>query len=137
MAVEVELEPDRRPGGHAEVAQAEHRVDEVEVVVEALPVLVFEEGLAAELVMPGLKRRAPLHGREDVDQSGMPPPLFQDLLNPVLLADVMVAEEFDCQPVVRSELLGVATNLIAERLGELGVVEDADLVIEEIPCSGL
>ena len=126
VAVEVELEPERRPGRHAEVAQAEHGVDEVEVVVQALPVLVPEEGLAGRLVVPGLVGRAGLHGREDMDQSGMTSALFQDLLNPVFLADVAVAEELDGQPVVRGELFGMVADLIAERFGELGVVEDAD-----------
>jgi len=43
----------------------------------------------------------------------------KDLLDPVLLADVMVAEEFDDQPVVRREFLGVAADPIAERLDEI------------------
>ena len=105
--------------------------------MQALPVLVPEEGLAGRLVVPGLVGRAGLHGREDMDQSGMTSALFQNLLNPVFLADVAVTEELDAQAVVRGEFLGVAADLIAERLGELGVVEDADLVIEEVACSSL
>lgn len=45
-AVAVELETEGRPGGHPEIAQAELGVEEVEVVVEALPVLVAQGGLA-------------------------------------------------------------------------------------------
>src|SRR3954469_23525680 len=67
-----------------------------------------------------------------MDQSGMTSALFQDLLDPVFLADVAVAEELDGQPVVRGELLGMVADLIPERRGELGVVEDADLVVEEV-----
>ena len=137
VAVEGELEPEWCPGRHTEVAQAEHRVDEVEVVVEALPVLGLEEGLAGRLVVPGLEGRTRLHGRDDVDQSGMSSPPVQDLLDAVLLADVMVAEELDGQPVLRGECLGVAADLIAERFGEPGVVEDADLVLEEVARGGL
>ena len=36
VAVAIELQPERRPGGHAQVAQAEDFVDEVEVVMQAL-----------------------------------------------------------------------------------------------------
>ncbi len=87
--------------------------------MEALPVLVLEAGLAGRLVVPGLEGRARLHGREDVDQPGMTASERKDLLDPVLLADVMVAEEFDDQPVVRREFLGVAADPIAERLDEI------------------
>jgi hypothetical protein len=63
--------------------------------------------------------------------------LFEDLLDPVFLADVMVAEELDGQSRVRRQFLGMAAELIAERFGELGVIEDADVVIEEIASGGL
>src|SRR3954447_22484376 len=72
-----------------------------------------------------------------MDQSGMTSALFSDLLYPVFLADVAVAEELDGQAVVRGEFLGMAADLIAERLGELGVVEDADLAVEEVARGGL
>ena len=45
VPVEIELEAEWRPGGHAQVAQPQRRVDEVEVVVEALCVFVSEKSL--------------------------------------------------------------------------------------------
>jgi hypothetical protein len=63
--------------------------------------------------------------------------LCEDLLDLVLLADVAVAEELDGKPVIRGKLLGVATDLVPDRLGELGVVEDADLVVDQVACGGV
>ena len=57
VAIAVELQAERRPGGHAQVAQAELFVDEIEVVMQALTQLRAKEGLAAGLVVPGLLAR--------------------------------------------------------------------------------
>ena len=72
-----------------------------------------------------------------MDQPGVAAPMCKDLLDLVLLADVVVAEELDGQPVIRGELLGVATDPVPERLGELGVIEDADRVVEQVACGGV
>jgi len=61
----------------------------------------------------------------------------EDLLDQVLFAGVTGAEELDGQPMVGRQFLGVAADLIAERLGEPGVVKDADLVVEEVARGGL
>jgi hypothetical protein len=58
--------------------------------------------------------------------------LFQDFLNPIFLADVAVPEELDGQPLAGRQFLGTVADLIAERFGELGLVEDADLVVEAV-----
>jgi hypothetical protein len=56
----------------------------------------------------------------------------EDLLDQVLFAGITGAEELDGQPRVGCQSLGMAADRIAERLGELGGVEEADLVVEEV-----
>jgi len=46
MAVHVELQPKRSPGRHAEIAQAEIGIDEVEIVEQALARIVLHKRLA-------------------------------------------------------------------------------------------
>jgi len=87
MAVEVDLQAKRRPGRHPQVAQPELRVDEVEVVVQALARGRLEEGLAARLVVPGAIGGTALHGREDVHQAGGVATLGENPLDAILLAE--------------------------------------------------
>ena len=108
MAIEVDLQPERRPGRNAHVAQPELLVDEVEVVMQALPGGRLEEGSMGGLVVPRLIRRARLHGREDVDQTRMVTALGEDLLDPRLLAECLeLADELDLQARLSGEPLGV------------------------------
>jgi hypothetical protein len=53
VAVEVDLQAKRRPGRHAHVAQAELRVDEVEVVVQALAAVGLEASCRSTLSCQG------------------------------------------------------------------------------------
>ena len=133
VAVEVDLQAKRRPGRHPHVAQAELRVDEVEVVVQALAADRLEEGLAARLVVPGAIGGTGLHGREDVHQTGMIAALGEDLLDPILLAERLeLADELDLQPGLGGQALGVGADLIAQRLGPAGIVEQADVARSEV-----
>ena len=108
VTIEVDLQPERCPGRNTHVAQAELLVDEVEVVMQALPGGGPEEGAMGGLVVPRLIRRARLHGREDVDQPRMVSALGEDLLDPRLLAECLeLADKFDLQPRLGGEPLGV------------------------------
>jgi len=127
VPVAVELEPERRPGGHSEVAEPQFPVDEVEVVMEALGLGGPEERLPAPLVVPRLERRTRLHRREDVHQAGMVPAGGEQLLDPVLLAEGLAPDELDREPVRCRQPLRVGAELLAKRLGESRVVEQADL----------
>ena len=70
VSVEIHLQAKRRPRGYPYVAQPEDLVDEVEVVMQALARRGLESGALRVLVVPGTKRRAGLHGREDVRRCG-------------------------------------------------------------------
>jgi len=128
VAVEVDLQAEGAPRGHADVAKAELRVDEVEVVVEATAGPELEERLVGVLVVPGPVRRAGLHRREDVDQARVVTATIEHLLDEALLADLGGRHELDLDAVLVGEPLGVLADLVAQRLGVPGVVEDADLV---------
>jgi hypothetical protein len=127
VVVEVELKPERRPSRYPQVAQAQLLINEIEVVVQALRISGLEVGHARLLVVPGLERRTRLHGREDVDQTRVVAPFAEDLLDPLLFTEVALANELDLQTVVLRQALGVGPDLVAQRLGELGEVEDAHL----------
>jgi hypothetical protein len=62
VAIEIELEPKRAPGGNPKVAEPELFVDEVEVIVEALAGIMFQEPLSRRFVVPGSVAGACLHG---------------------------------------------------------------------------
>ena len=56
VAVEVELHAEGAPSGYPHITQAELLIDEIEVVVQTLPVIGFEEGSVRFLIMPRLCR---------------------------------------------------------------------------------
>ncbi len=112
-----ELEPERGPGGHPQVAEAQGGIDEVEVVMQALGLGGLEESLPAPLIVPRLEGRARFHRREDMDQPGVVAPLGEELLDSILLPEVLPADELDLQPLLTGQALGVAAELVPERPG--------------------
>ena len=52
MTVEIDLQTKRAPRGNTDVDKTEHGVDKVEIVVQALARIVFEESLVRFFVMP-------------------------------------------------------------------------------------
>ena len=132
VAVEVDLQPERGLGRNAHVAQTELLVDEVELEMQALAGGGLEKRAMGGLVVPRLIRRAGLHGREDVDQTGVVSAFGEDLFDPRFLAERLeLADELDLQPRLGGEPLGILAQLFAQRRGPLGIVEDTDLVITE------
>ncbi len=62
----------------------------------------------------------------------MIPPLGQDLLDAVFVADIALAEKLDLDSVVGRQPLGILAKLVAERLGEFRIVEDPNLALVQI-----
>jgi hypothetical protein len=91
VAVKIDLQAERCPGGHPNVTQPKRLVDKVEVVVQAFPRGGFQQGMAFTLVIPGAIRSAGFHGREDMDQAGVITPFGKDRLDSVFLAKGVVA----------------------------------------------
>src|ERR1700677_4580146 len=97
--------------------------------MQALAAVGLEKRPAGVLVMPGLVGIARLQGGKNMNQARMLPAPPQNLSDPVLLAEVGLAEVIHRDAGVGGQTLGVVPHLIGQRLGELGIVEDADLVM--------
>jgi hypothetical protein len=69
-----------------------------------------------------------------VHQAGVIASLAHDGLNAIFLAEgVEATNELNSETVIGGEALGVGSNLLAERLGELpGVVENADALAMQV-----
>jgi hypothetical protein len=132
MAVEIDLKTKRRPGWNAKIAQSQLGVDEIEVIMQAFPVVKLEKGFVGVLVMPGRKAGAGFHGRKDVDQTGMVSSLGQNLLNPLFLSKVLFADEIDRKTVLGRKGFGVLSDLFPQGLCPAGVVKDPDPVTDQI-----
>ena len=126
VPVEVELKAKGRPGRYPQVAEAEPAIDKVEVVVQTSRITRPEVGLPGFLVVPGPEGATPLHGREDMDQAGVISAFTEKLLDTGFLAKVPAANEFDGQTILGRQALGVLPDLLAQGLGEVGVVEDPE-----------
>ena len=134
VAVAVELQAERRPGRHAQIDQAEFGVHEVEVVVQALAAVRPDEGLVRLLVVPGLVGVAGFHGRDDVHQARDVATLRKHARDHIFLADMRLADVLDLTPPASaaSDARSLA-HAIAQRLGEVRVVEDADALALRYP----
>ena len=134
MAIQADLQTAGQPWRHPHVTQTEFFVDEVEVIVQAFAVVGNQVSLSGLFVVPWLVCRAGLHRREDAHQSRVLSAFLQQFLHPVLFAEVPLADEFDFNTRPGCHLLGVLPNPVAERLGELWIVEDPDLSFKQQRC---
>jgi len=133
VAVAVEMQAEWRPRWHPQIAQAELRIKDVEVVVQALAVFVAQRGLAGRLVVPRREGGAGFHRREDVDQPRLVAACVQERTDAVFLAEgVGRANELNLQAVFAGKSLGVVPDLLAQGLGEARIVEQADAVAAQI-----
>src|SRR5712691_10756749 len=133
VAIAIHLEPERTPSRHAHVAQPQIRVDPIDVVVQAFAIVRFQVGLVRLFVMPRFVGAAGLHYRQNAHQSRLFPTLLQHLLDPLLLAKLLLASnKLDFHAVFGSDALHVFPNGVSQRLCPPGVVEDADLVLIKI-----
>ena len=131
VAIEVNLQAAGQPRRHPHVAQAELLVDEVEVVMQAFPVIRHEVRFAGLFVVPWLVRRTGLHRREDAHQAGLLASLGEDVFHTVFLPEVPFTYELDLDACFRRHLFGILPNPVPVRLGKLRVVENPDLPFEQ------
>src|SRR5580704_2762005 len=125
MAVAIELQPERTPGRHPQMDQSQLCVHEVEIVVQTFAAVGPQKALAGRLVVPGLVAVAGLHGRDHMHQAGMIPPLGQYLGDHLFLANVALGDVLDRNPSLARNRRSPLTHPIAQRHGELRVVENA------------
>ena len=113
------------------MAQAQVLVHEIEIIVQALAVIGNQVCLTCLLVVPWLVRRARLHGGKNAHQSRLLAPTGQNLVHPVFLPEVPLADEFDLDTGFSRHLLRVLANPVPERLGELRIVKDPNPSLEQ------
>ena len=134
MPVTADLQPAGQPGRHPHMAQAELLVHEIELVMQTLAVIGKQIRLSGLFVVPRLVGGAGLHRREDAHQPHLLPSFRQRLLHPIFLAEVPLADKLDLDASLRRHLFGVLPNPVPERLGELRVIEDANLPLKQERC---
>ena len=134
VAIAVEQQAKRRPGGHAQAAQAaqaELSVEEIEVAVQvqALTQLRANEGLAAGLLVPALVARAAFYRGDDGYQARRVIARTTHPRQEFFLAVVPLIDLLDLNVGGRSHLLSPLPDTSPQRLGKLRAVVDADAVL--------
>lgn len=79
--------------------------------MQALPLGGPQTGPARLLIVTGPVPGTALHGGMDMDHAGPVVPTAQDLLNELLLASVVVADELDLSARLGCQALGVLDEL--------------------------
>lgn len=131
MTVEIELETKRRPGRHTQITETQFGVDEIKVVMQAFAAIMLEKGSAGLFVMPGFIAGAGFHGREDMDKAGLRAAFSDNLLDALLLAKILFANEVYGKAVLTGNLFGIVPNLLPKRHCPLGIVKYADVVLPQ------
>ncbi len=134
VPVAVELQPKRAPRRHPQITQPHHRIDEVEVVVQALARVGLEKRPAARLVVPGLVARASLHRRNHMHQSRMIAAPRDHLRYHVLLADMRLGKVLDLNPCCRDQFRRAGPDRVAQRLGKARIIENPNAARRKKAC---
>jgi len=132
VRVEIELQPKGTPSRDAQIAQSQLFVQEVEIVGHTFAGVRFQIGFAGHFVMPRTIRSTAFHRAKDMHQAWLFAALVQDFLNPGFLAKILIAHKFDLYSVGLRQRFGILSNPLAQRLGKLGIVEDANALLIQI-----
>jgi hypothetical protein len=127
MSVAIELQAERAPSRHPQIDQAQLRVDEVEVIMQAFAAVRPQEGAMRAFVVPGLVAVTGFHRRDEMHQAGMVATDGKDLGDDVLLTDMALANMFDGHASSTGQFGSPVADAIAERFSKSRIVEDADL----------
>src|SRR5580692_1070526 len=127
MSVAIELQAERAPSRYPQIDQAQLRVDEVEVIMQAFAAVRPQEGAMRAFVVPGLVAVTGFHRRDEMHQAGMVATDGKDLGDDVLLADMALANMFDGHASSTGQFGSSVADAIAERFSKSRIVEDADL----------
>ena len=131
MAVAVELQPERSPCGHSQIAQSQLRRNEVEVIMQTPAGDRLEMSFVGFLVMPRFITSTRFHRREYMHQPWMRAALFYNLLDTLFFAEFLFAEKFDFQTIFLCQAFGICANLISQRLSPFSVIEYTNVFCSE------
>ena len=126
MSIAIELESERGPGRHTQIAEAIFFVDEIEIVMEAAPRVIFEKCFVRFLVVPWLEGSTCLHGGKNMDESRVVTAFRDDFFNPLFLPEVPLEDELDLESIVTGHGPGAFINHISHGRGPLLKIENPD-----------
>lgn len=133
VAVEIKLQTKRSPGRHTQITQSQCRVNEIEVIMQALGVVVSEICFMRFFVVPRFISGAGLHHRENMYQSGMAASLVDNLLDSLFFSEILLlADKINFQTIVFGDLFSILTNRLPQRHCPFGIVENANIMAAEI-----
>jgi hypothetical protein len=137
VSVKIKLQPEGGPGGYSQIAQPQLFQDDVKIVVKAFGCFPPKKRLARLFIMPGFKRGTRLHGRKDMDQSGMIPALGDDLLDPLFLTEILLPDKLDLQSILLGQLLRPHTDFVPQGFDKLGIIENANALGSQMTTHGI
>jgi len=105
VAVEADLQPVRAPGRYAQVQQAQFRIQEIEIIVQALAAPHRQIGRPTRAAVPHLVRLAAFLGRQNADQARRVASGRAAGLRHLFLAHAGLPDELDRLPVRRGQRL--------------------------------
>src|ERR1017187_10300409 len=121
MAVDVELDAKRRPGGQAEESQSPLRIQEIEIIMQTLARIRPQAPTLFLLVLAQPIGVTSLHGRENTDQARPVAPLRQERCDTIFLA-YLLTQKLDLNAFGGRESFGAILDLIGQRRRPLGIV---------------
>ena len=137
MAIQIDLQAKRCPGGDSNITEAKDLIDEIEVIMQTLARGRLQTGRLPELVMPGSIRRTALHRREDMHQPWGLTAQSQNRLDPLFFAKrPVIADELDFQRSLGGQPLGMGSKHLSQRLRPAGIVKETNTASTQIPGHG-
>jgi hypothetical protein len=123
MPIEVELQPEGGPGWDPQIAEAEVRQDEIEVVMQTLAGCRLEKGVTGLFVVPRFECGAGFHRREDMNHSRMIATLRDDGPYASLFTKVGLSDELNLQTMLARNGFGMLTQFQTKLIGPGRVTE--------------
>jgi len=77
--------------------------------------------------------RTRLQGRKDVHQSGLFSTLFENVPDPVFLAEIFLANVLDLETIRLRQCFRMRTNLLTQRLRKIGIIKNPNALTVQIP----
>jgi len=127
VSIAIELESERGPGWHTQIAEAILLVDKIEIVMEAAPRVIFEKSFVRFLVVPRFEGSTCLHGGKNMDESRVIATFRDDFFNPLFLPEVFFEDELDFDSIVTGDGPGAFINHISHRRRPMLKVKNPDI----------
>jgi hypothetical protein len=129
VSVEVELQAEGTPGWNTHIAQPQLLIHKVEIVGHTFAAVRFQIRFACHFVMPWTIRGTGFHRTKDMDQSWLFTTFFQDLLNAVFFAKILLANKLDLHSIRLCQRFRIRSDAVTQRLCKFGIIKDANPVL--------